>query len=702
MAQSELICVCGFGFSVDPAKLGQKTSMNCPMCGQAVPVKRPQAAAAPAKPAAAKAPAQPAATAEAFERAQISGMSSGKKWAIIGTLGGAALVIIVIVIVLVRGSGENPYEKQVEALEREKKAQDQNSTAKKPSLLDDVPKSTAPAAPTKPGPMTKSSSSELKPPPPIPIPPLPGPGANSKTPATPPPPAPPQGGSALPAETAQKVRGDVLSLHPFYLALVVNPSEKTRLEALLAAPRASTDDNDFVQAILVGAKLKAVRDEKESILQALPTLEKEATEGLPVDRIVFADGRPISCKILDEGPEIIKIDRRMASGIGGQQPVRRDNLKAIEKGKGVGAEFPAKWDTAQKGTVAAQVEVMTWCRDNALLSQAKLLAYTILKTDPSNSQARTEAGLPADPVQFASEMSKGTIIAYQGKNWNAKELKEKLLKDGYVLIGGQWYSKKEKMISVPGLFRSEKEMNKSVVFGGSATVLHEADITYRVVQDPATGAFSEVPDTAYKRRFYGPKMVISQTNRPPSGSIPPTTFEQAFMYMTDEGDPPAGTAIKGELTITVSVGDPIIEASVMTLAEVKPGASIAIYHAKGFNKDDERVKLYSCDSKETGTHVIPPDLVRGKTEVLLVAAIDSTAAYATKNERRRIRPLFKEGKIVKTPALDVIHQRLIPEFKALLFPSNQNTIEVFRLRAMVADPAPGLTKLFASCPDVLK
>ena len=44
----------------------------------------------------------------------------------------------------------------------------------------------------------------------------------------------------------------------------------------------------------------------------------------------------------------------------------------------------------------------------------------------------------------------------------------------------------------------------------------------------------------------------------------------------------------------------------------------------------------------------------------------------------------------------------IPEYKAVLFPSNSNTVEVFRLRVWTADPSPGLNKLFASNPEVLR
>jgi hypothetical protein len=60
------------------------------------------------------------------------------------------------------------------------------------------------------------------------------------------------------------------------------------------------------------------------------------------------------------------------------------------------------------------------------------------------------------------------------------------------------------------------------------------------------------------------------------------------------------------------------------------------------------------------------------------------------------------GKYQVAPAVDIIHYRQIPDYKAVLFPSNSNTIEVFRLKAVVAEPAPLLTRLFSGNPDLLR
>jgi len=323
--------------------------------------------------------------------------------------------------------------------------------------------------------------------------------------------------------------------------------------------------------------------------------------------------------------------------------------------------------------------------------------------DPSNTLARAEAGLPADPVKNAEEIARGGVIAYQGKNWSAKELKEKLFRDGHTLLDGQWYSRKEKMIVVPGLFRYERQQEKPVIFGGAGMLCHDVETTYKVVQDVTTNSFVENADVKLLRRFYAPQMVVSATTRIPPGVVQPaSTYELDVRLDIEEGSPPAGTPMRGEVTINVPVGEPMIEASVITTAEVKAGGSITIYYFTGSGETEKRTKLYTCDSRESQSRVIPPELIRGQTEVNLVAVIEEPATYLQKVDRRHIRSAIMKGRYQVAPAVDVIHYHLIPDYKAVLFPSNSNTVEVFRLRAVVAEPAPQLDKLFSANPELLK
>ena len=97
------------------------------------------------------------------------------------------------------------------------------------------------------------------------------------------------------------------------------------------------------------------------------------------------------------------------------------------------------------------------------------------------------------------------------------------------------------------------------------------------------------------------------------------------------------------------------------------------------------------------------DLARGKTEVQLVAEFSGTARYEKKaSETKRARGSKKDSDRVIQKGLDITYNRLVPEYPALLFPSNTNTGDVFRLTATVAEPAPALDKLFENAQAVLE
>ena len=175
------------------------------------------------------------------------------------------------------------------------------------------------------------------------------------------------------------------------------------------------------------------------------------------------------------------------------------------------------------------------------------------------------------------------------------------------------------------------------------------------------------------------------------------TNEVEVILVTDKGFPLPGAVMKGDVFLTIPVGAPMLEASVMTAAEVKAGGSIAV----SLVVEGNRIPLYACGSKEDKSHKLP-DVIRGKTEVQLVAEITTRAAYRPKNDKRRVRGLKKDGNVVIQRALDVVYSQLVPEYQAVLFPSNSNTVEVFRLTVATADPSPALDKLFENARDVLK
>jgi len=705
MARVDLQCGCGHMFFVSDAQLTPQRTTPCPACDSMV--KAPAGTKAAAKPAGKPAP-KPAPVAVPDDVDVVPATPGGgpnKKLFIIGGAVAAAVLVAVVILIVILSAPKVDYEaeaaKSVEARKKafEEVASQGTSPAPGKGAKPATPATAAPAKAAAEAPAKAPVVQETKP---KAATPQPSTSPKSTAPAQT---APPQaaGGGAISAELMKRVQTELLALHPFYLNLVLNSTDKARVDAVVAAGKGSTEDRDFLQSILAGKKFKAVLDEIALIEQVLPGLEKESTDTLPVDRIMLSDGRPMNCRILEEGTDIVRVSRILASGVGGQVPLRRDNIKTIEKGKGIGTDFLTRWEAALKGPVAGQVEVMGWCRENTLLAQMKLVATMIVRSDPSIAQARVEAWLPPDPVRNAEEAAKGNVIAYQGKNWLAKDLKEKLLKEGYSLLNGQWYFRKEKIIAVPGLFKYEKMQDKPVIINANKLLNHDVEVTYKTIIDQNSGTFFEQPETKYLRRFYAPPMDTALTARIPPDIIPPVgTFELDIRLNVDEGLPPAGTPMKGEVSIFVAVGDPILEASLMTVAEVKAGGTITVFYTTGTGEDEKRTRLYLCDPKESQSHTIPTELIKGTTDVSLLVVIESTAAYTKKVEKRHARAAVYRGKTQVSPAVDVVHHRLIPEYKAVLFPSTTATPEVFRLRAMVGEKAPQLDRLFAANPDILK
>jgi hypothetical protein len=81
------------------------------------------------------------------------------------------------------------------------------------------------------------------------------------------------------------------------------------------------------------------------------------------------------------------------------------------------------------------------------------------------------------------------------------------------------------------------------------------------------------------------------------------------------------------------------------------------------------------------------------------------AAYTPKKERRVTQlPRKNQSGLIVADGKEVVHYRQIPDFKATLFPSNSNTVEVFRLKLSVGEPAAALNDLFqkAGAGEILR
>jgi hypothetical protein len=656
MARVDLRCTsCGFHFSVTDTQAAKPEGVRCPSCLAPVGVSGPVEGGG-------RKPGQVL---------QASPDNAGLKVKIgIGVGVGVLVVVLVLVLVLMGKPAPPPEEPAVTTTKQKQQTAAPAAKAKQESRPDDKAKAKARPESTKkvestPSPSTSSESD--------------APVTKSSRPQA-------VADPALPADLLKSVRDELLALKEWHLSLVLPAAEKARVEKLAADGKGSAADLEFLRSLMSGPRFRAVKEEASLIRETRARLETEALEGLPVDKVTKTDGTVINGRIIEETETAVKLERKIAGGSTAEMMLPKAGLKEILKGKGIGSEFKSKWEEAKKGGVPVLVGLLAWCKENSLNLQASLAAYTLLADDPGRAEARQQADMKYDPVaRLLKAEEEGGFITTEGRRWLPSDLKAKLLRDGYVLIDRHWMKGKQFMATVPTLFTSEPQNFKGVSIVGN--LAQEESVTFNVKDG------QEKIDSKPVRRFYAATpMSTTQVRRNlrPQGDADQVAIEEV-------GNPLPGSAMRGEVTITVSPGAPILEASVVTSAEVRSGGSIIVYQMV----DGRRVELYKCDPKESRSHKLN-DLVRGKTEVQLVAELSGTARYDKKTDTKRARNSKKDNNSVIEKGLDITYTRLIPEYPAMLFPSNNNTTEVFRFTATIAEPAPGLDKLFENAQAVLE
>lgn len=654
MARVNLRCACGFYFSVTDAQLAKPEGVRCPSCMAPVGIDGPVAGGPAGQPV----------------RALQSAPDTAGLKVKIGIGVGAAVLILGIVAVLMLKGGSPP------------EPPPQTATTKRPAPAPVVPTKKAPAPKTAPTPKAGTTPTAEATPAAEPVDPAPRTG----TPV--PAPSPSASVPPLPDDLLRSVKDELLSLKEWHLNLATTAPEKARVNALVGAGKGGPEDVEFLKSLLNGPRFRVVKEEATMIRENRTRLDADALEGLPVDRVVMADGRVLNGRIVDETEAVVRLERRLTKESKTVMPLPKPDIKEVQKGKGNGGEFKTRWETAKKEGPAGLAGLLAWCKENSLTLQASLAAFAILADDPGRTEARQEAGLSADPVARMQEAEKqGGFIPYEGRNWVPSELKAKLQRDGYVLLDGRWMKKSQepKIFSVPNLFRYETQSVKPVQIAGN--LAQEETITYNV-----TGG-QEKPVVTPKRRFYAAGVMTLTTSR----IVGDGGKDADEIILEDKGNPEAGKDMHGEVYITVPVNAPILEASVMTSAEVKAGGKIAV----SLILDGGHSFLYNCAPKESQTRKLP-DAIRGKTEVRLVADIRGIAAYTKKSETKRVKGSKKDTNRVIERGLDMTFNQLIPDYSAMLFPSNANTFEVFRLTVTLAEPAPAMDKLFENAADVLK
>jgi hypothetical protein len=671
MAKVNLRCGCGMFFFGDITD--EQPSARCPSCGQEVGLQGPmnlerrRTKVITTKPAA---------------------VDDGKKKLIIMGSAAGGVVLLLVLMLLVVGPGKG------------------STTPTGPDPATAVTPVTAPApAPVAPRPAPAPLPAPVPAPLPAPVPapvpaavPAPLPVAPA-TPSTPLPAAvPPSPEQPLPEEVVAEVR-KALAMHPYYVGQIFG-AHRARVDKLLAAGKGHAADRDFLRGIVEGEIAQAAQAEIGLVRSEHVKLELSVVAEAPVDKVLLTDGRVLQGKVLSEDAEGVKFERKQA-GVGGIMPFRREMVKEVQKGKGVGAEFLKKWEEAKKGSVAQLMAFMGWCKDNGMAPAAKLAAYQALLIDPGHAPARGEAGLPLilKPVPAAAAPAVtgggGATITYEGRAWEPMALRQKLERDGYVVLNGEWYGRKERIVSVPGLFKYEKETKKPVTITGPLSF--DADVVSSSALDATSKAYKDVEQVNIVRRFYAPALAVRTYGVAATESRRNCDVNQ----FRDSGAPAAGSPLAAEVTIDVPLEAPLIEGSVMTRAEVEGGGSIEVFLVQ--MPGGQRTRLYSCSGKDSASRKLPP-AVLGWTRLTLVASIRMQAAYTSKREERLVRPPRFEKNTLIQVGLVKIHDRLIPDYKAVLFPSNSNTVEIFRLNGDFAEPAPSLNKLFqdAGATNVLR
>ncbi len=649
MARMKVKCKCGWVFEVGDAVLA-KGELMCPSCGVPLRIKSSTGAPSPAS--------VPPPVREAPDESPV-GQSGRRLYLVLGLCGAAvALTLgVIIIIALSAGSGEpgdGGTERRSDAARYEAPQKETIKWGHQPGKA--------------PAPSERTETRPSAPPPPLPTLDKP-----------------------LPAELIKEVRERLAPLPRFYQALFLSGEEQTRLERLARSGLGRQDDAEFLRRILKHETLAMAREEAAEIQKALAETEMAAMSELPQDLLVLTSGTSLEGNVREEKPDgSIKWEGRSPGGTF-TNTYTKAQYKELQKGKGSGGEFRTRWEFVRSGPVEEKVRLLTWSKEKGMHTPSRLVAYLILASDPGHETARGQVGLPGNPVEAKKIAdSEGGILVHQGIKATAKRLKEKLLKEGYVIFDGQWFAPKQKIISVPGLDRYSRQGERTLSITPSAGValVEECEVSF---EGPGNGQEREVKKPL--RWFYAPVMEVgSDEGKPQEKRDNRGQTTQLIRTRIDKGRPPEGAMMEGEITLHAVVGARVIDGSIITTAESKGRSSIVVY----FNKDGERVKLYQAATKEGGSHALP-DGVRGRTELQFVVTISTAASYDGKRETRMLqRGQMNAQRTVIAPDILVEHRRLIPQYDAVLFPSTTNTIEVFRLRLNVAEPAEGLNKLFSS------
>ncbi len=483
----------------------------------------------------------------------------------------------------------------------------------------------------------------------------------------------------IPADVILAAQAKIQKLHAHYVERALPEADRARMALLIRDRRAIPQDIAWLRALPSRPLIAGAWIETDEIAQAIPTLESKLVEELPKDRLQLVGGQVIDCRIIQQGSEYVTIDRRL-KGAQWTLVYRRQVVASSTVGSGLHQEATQKLHRARvMQSVPELLALVTWARDRKLRHLPLLAFHLIVKIDPSHVEARAAIGRP--PFGTSPTPPETPTVTWENRAWPATELRDKLIKDGYVVIDGRWHARRERKLSLPGLPRYEAQQKHALEAIG--TIVGDYESTWRLKQDPQKNLFDETEDRQYSQRFFAVPMNVTTTVAK-SGALPNLKIRKRDTVLPVQRE---GQSLSAEVSIPMKLDAPILEARVKSIAEVDEGSITCMLEIDG-----GRIEICKCGKRENESRPIPA-VVAGDREITLIYEIRQIAKYKSGAETRH-----------PTRGIEVTHDLLIPQYTARLFPSHENSMSVFQATIVVAELAAGLNSAFekAGALSVLK
>jgi hypothetical protein len=216
---------------------------------------------------------------------------------------------------------------------------------------------------------------------------------------------------ALPADLLARAKSELAALPPHYRKSL--PAEDVkRLEALLAAGRGKSVDEDFLRSRILEDLFRRAREEYGEIAARVASLEEQLLDARSVDVVHFKDGRTLEGVVEQETPDSVRLRSRY-----GAVNLPLSEVARVEKGKGGSAEFAGRYRAAV-GKPDELLALAAWCRERNFGLGRELSCAAALKIDPGNEKAWAElgqtpgsrGGRPAGPEHDVVRLRDGSVV----------------------------------------------------------------------------------------------------------------------------------------------------------------------------------------------------------------------------------------------------------------------------------------------------